>query len=197
MPLPEAGFSTDLVTSVPSDKTAFVTFDTNRYSVPTTAANRTLTLFANDVELRLCEGAEVVATHTRSWTKNDVIEAPEHRAALLAKNKAARLRKGRNRLRRDVPRAEELLTHWLDDGRNVGSLASQTLKLLDLYGAPVLIQAVAELLDTGSHDYGRLAMLCEQRRTRPRRVLPLEFAPHVVERDVIPHDLGAYDDDHE
>ena len=135
--------------------------------------------------------------HVRSWTKNDVVEAPEHRAALLAKNKAARLRNGRDRLRRDVPRAEELLVRWLDDGRNVGSLAAQTLKLLDLYGAAVLTQSVAELLDKGSHDYGTLAMLCEQRRTRPRRILPLEFAPHVVERDVVPHDLGGYDDDHQ
>ena len=197
LPLPEADLSTDLVTSVPSDKTAFVTFDTNRYSVPPSAANRTLTLVANDVELRLCDGPEVVATHVRSWTKNDVVEAPEHRAALLAKNKAARLRNGRDRLRRDVPRAEELLVRWLDDGRNVGSLAAQTLKLLDLYGAAVLTQSVAELLDKGTHDYGTLAMLCEQRRTRPRRILPLEFAPHVVERDVVPHDLGGYDDDHE
>jgi len=31
--------------------------------------------------------------------------------------------------------------------------------------------------------------------TRPHRVLPLELAPHVVDRDVIPHDLGGYDDD--
>ena len=44
-------------------------------------------------------------------------------------------------------------------------------------------------------DYGALAMLCEQRRTRRRPVLPLVLAPHVVDRDVIPHDLGGYDDD--
>jgi hypothetical protein len=55
LPLREAALCTDLVTSVPADKTAFVTFDTNRYSVPPEAANRILTLVANDLEVRLCE----------------------------------------------------------------------------------------------------------------------------------------------
>ncbi len=74
---------------------------------------------------------------------------------------------------------------------------ARTTKLLDLYGQQVVSQAVDELLERGSHDYGALAMLCEKRRKRPRRFLPLDLAPHVVERDVIPHDLGGYDDDAE
>ncbi|MBX3246139.1 MAG: hypothetical protein KF901_03045 [Myxococcales bacterium] len=78
--------------------------------------------------------------------------------------------------------------------RNVGSLVVRTNKLLDLYGAPVVAAAVTELLERGGHDLGALAILCEQRRTRPRRLLPVELAPHVVDRDVIPHDLGGYDD---
>ena len=84
---------------------------------------------------------------------------------------------------------------WLEDGRNVGSLVARTLKLLDLYGATVLKAAAEELLAKKSHDYGALAILCEKQRTRPRRVLPLDLASHVVDRDVIPHDLGGYDDD--
>ena len=58
----------------------------------------------------------------------------------------------------------------------------------------MLAAAVEALLAKGSHDYGALAILCEKQRTRPRRVLPLDLASHVVDRDVIPHDLGAYDD---
>ena len=48
-PLPE----TDLVAPITVDKTAFVRFDTNRYSVPSTHARGTLTLVASDTELRL------------------------------------------------------------------------------------------------------------------------------------------------
>ena len=30
---------------------------------------------------------------------------------------------------------------------------------------------------------------------RTALLLPLVLAPHVVDRDVVPHDLGGYDDD--
>lgn len=195
LPLPAAPIPTELVTSVPADKTAFVTFDTNRYSVPPEAAHRNLTLVASDTEVRLLDRDQVVATHTRSWAKNATLEDPSHRAAILASKPRARDGKGRDRLRAEIPHADELMRRWLEDGRNVGSMAASTLKLLDLYGANVVTQAVDALLEKGSHDVGALAILCEQRRTKPRRVLPLSLAAHVVDRDVIPHDLGGYDDD--
>lgn len=197
LPLPAAAICTDLVTSAPSDTTAFVSFDGNRYSVRHDAASRMLTLVASDTELRLLDGERVVGLHARSWAKNRSFELPEHRAALVAHKAGARDGKGRDRLRAEIPNIDELLRLWLEDGRNVGSLVARTLKLLDLYGATVLKEAVEELLSKGSHDYGALAILCEKRRTRTRRVLPLELGAHVVDRDVIPHDLGGYDDDRE
>lgn len=195
LPLPRAGIPTELVTNVPADKTALVSFDTNRYSVPPQAANRILRLVASDVEVRLLDGELVVARHARSWAKNTVVEDPAHRAAIVANRPAARDGKGRDRLRVEVPRADELMRRWLEDGRNVGSLVSRTLQLLDLYGASVLRAAVDDLLAKGSHDFGALAILCEQRRTKPRRILPVELGAHVIDRDVVPHDLGGYDDD--
>jgi hypothetical protein len=197
LPLPEATIPTDLVTSAPADRTAFVSFDTNRYSVPPEAANRILTLVANDLEVRLLDRDRVVASHARSWAKNTVIEIPAHRATILASKLGARDGKGRDRLRAEVPRAEELMRRWLEDGRNVGSLVASTQRLLDLYGARVVAAAVDDLLAKGSHDVGALAILCEQRRTKPRRILPVQLGPHVVDRDVIQHDLGGYDDDGE
>jgi hypothetical protein len=161
------------------------------------AAHRILRLVATDVEVRLLDGERLVGQHVRSWGKGGVIEAPEHRAALLASKAGARDGKQRDRLRVEIPRVEELMRLWLEDGRNVGSLVARTTKLLDLYGASVLAAAVEELLHKGSHDVGALAILCEQRRKRPRRVLPIELSAHVVDRDVIPHDLGGYDDDDE
>src|SRR5262249_47946233 len=77
LPLPSAALPTELVTSVPADKTAFVCFDTNRYSVSHDAANRILRLVATDVEVRLLNGDRVVGLHARSWGRDRVIEAPE------------------------------------------------------------------------------------------------------------------------
>jgi len=197
LPLPKARIPTELVTSATADKTAFISFDSNRYSVEHDAADRVLRLVATDTEVRLFDAGRLVGVHPRSWGKGRDFEAPEHRAALLERKAAARDGKGRDRLRAEVPRVEELMRLWLEDGRNVGSLVARTGKLLDLYGATVLGSAVDDLLSKKSHDYGALAILCERRRTRPRRALPLDLAPHVVDRDVIPHDLGGYDDDDE
>jgi len=43
---------------------------------------------------------------------------------------------------------------------------------------------------------GAMAIFCEQRRGRDHGPTPLvvSFSEHVREREVIPHDLGGYDD---
>lgn len=74
-------------------------------------------------------------------------------------------------------------------------MTARTLKVLDLYGDDALGQAVAQALEKGLHDPGALATLCEQARIAQNRPMPvsLEFADHVRDRDVLPHDLGGYD----
>jgi len=179
------------------DKTAFIRFDGNFYSVPAEYARKTLTLVADDRQLRLLHGAdEEVARHARVWGRRERVEDPAHRAALLAHKQAARKAKGLDRLRSTVPAIEPLFVRWADAGRNLGTMTAQTLKVLDLYGAEALGQAVALALEKGIHDPGALATLCEQARIAHARPMPvpLEFAHHVRDRDVLPHDLGGYDE---
>lgn len=196
LPLPPNEPPTDLITTVSIDKTNFFIFDGNRYSIPSDRDDRELRLVASDTRVRVHDDrGNAVADHPRCWGKGQRVRAHEHEAGLRAKKPGAKDGLGRERLRAVVPRTLELMQRWLEDGRNVGSLVQRTTKLLDLYGAHVLAEAVDELLGRGSHDYGALAMLCEKRRKRPRPILPLDLAAHVVERDVIPHDLGGYDDD--
>lgn len=192
--LPETLPSPDMVLSVPIDKTAFAHFDTNRYSTPPEHARQTLTLVASDAEVRLLDRDDVVARHDRCWGKKQVIEDPEHRRAIIEKKQGAKALKGRDRLRAEVPRIDELLARWLEDGRNIGSITVRTIQLLNLYGPSVLAQSVEDLLQRGQHDLGALAILCERHRTRPTPVLPIDIGDHVPDRDVIPHDLGGYDD---
>jgi hypothetical protein len=181
---------------VPVDRTAFVRLDTNRYSVPHTFAGRTLTLVGSDTELRLLDGDKAVAHHPRCWGRNQWLELPAHRAALVEERRAARELKGRDRLRAEVPEIEPLFERWVDAGRNLGSMIARVMMLLDAYGAPVMRLALAEMIARGTHDPGALAILCEQQRRRrgdgPVRVIV--FGDHVRERDVVPHDLGGYDE---
>ena len=170
--------------------------DTNRYSVPALYARRTLTLVADDRLVRLVDGAEEVARHERSWGRHQTLEAREHRVALLAEKRKARDLKGRDRLRVEVPEIVALLERWVEAGRNIGSMIGFTIKLLDAYGAAVLRGVVADMLVRGVHDRGAMAILCEQTRKRQAGPAPtmIELGAHVVERDVVPHDLGGYDE---
>jgi transposase len=192
-PLPD----TETVAPITVDKSAFVKLDTNRYSVPAPYKDHTLTLVADDVTVRLLDGQVEVARHARCWGRHRTIELREHRAALLDEKRKARDLKGRDRLRVEVPEIEALLERWVDAGRNIGSMVAFTVKLLDAYGPKVLRTVVTDMVRRGVHDRGAMAILCEQKRRRGRAgpaPLALHLGEHVVERDVVPHDLGGYDE---
>ena len=196
LPLPETPAPSDRVEPVSVDATAFIRLDTNSYSVPPQYAHGTLTLVASDTTVRLLDADQEVARHARCWGRRQVVEAPEHREALLAQKRNAREAKGQDRLRAAVPGVEALFLRWLDTGRNMGSLTARTLRLLDTYGPELLAQAVAEVLQRGTHDPGALAAVCEQRRLALRLPPPLEVSlgSHVPDRDVRPHSLESYDE---
>ncbi len=158
--LPDQLPSTDLVTPIAVDKTAFVRLDTNRYSVPSEYARRTVTLVASDLEVRLLDGDREIARHPRGWGRNQYVELPAHREALLAHKKQARDLKGRDRLDAEVPDIRVLVDRWVDHGRNLGGMVGRTVQLLDDYGAPTMRLAVAEMITRGTHDIGALAILC-------------------------------------
>lgn len=196
LPLPKAPVATDQLLPVRVDKTASCRFDTNLYSVPPEHVGRTLVVAADDRQVRLLEGSSLVARHPRCWGRRQLIEAPEHRQAILELKRGAREAKGRDRLHAAVPSIDALYERWVESGRNLGSMTAQTLKLLDLYGPESLAAAVEKLLERGLHDPGALASLCEQRRRALNAPVPLDIPlpAHVQDRDVIPHDLETYDE---
>jgi transposase len=195
--LPEYLPETDLVVPATVDTTAFVRFGTNLYSVPWRYARTrdVLTLVARDVEVRLLDGSDVVARHARCWAKHQRIEDPEHRRELVEQKRRASGAKVRDRLIAEVAGMSALYARWIDVGRNIGFMTARVGKLLDLYGAEILTQSVAEVLARGLHDPGALALRCEEARRSVGRPMPvaLELGAHVPDADVIPHDLERYD----
>lgn len=196
LPLPATAPATDRVLSVAADKTASVRFDTNLYSVPPTAAAKTLTLVASDTQVRILDGALEVARHPRCWGRRQMIELPQHRAEILKLKRAAQELKGRDRLRALIPTIDTLYTRWIDAGRSLRHTTAFANRLLDLYGETIFIHAVTEILKRGLHDPGALAQLCEQQRRARSRPVPIDIAvpSHALDRDVIPHNLEDYDD---
>ena len=194
--LPDALPSCEQTVPVSIDGTAFARFDGNLYSAPSMWAGRSLTLAADDARVRLLDRTTEVASHARSWGRKQVREDFSHRAQIREHKRAARDLKGRDRLRVEVPEIDALLARWLDAGRNMGNAVARTIVVLNLYGAEVLRAAIAEALTRGTADPGALGLLCEQHRRRARQPVPtpVSFGAHVRDNDVIPHDLGGYDE---
>ncbi len=59
-------------------KTPYARFDLNDYSVPHTHVRRTLTVLADAHEVRIVDGAHVLACHRRSYDKGAQIEQDDH-----------------------------------------------------------------------------------------------------------------------
>ena len=194
--LPGAMPATDLVAPASVDSQAFVRFDANRYSVPTKFAHRTVTLAADGERVRLLDGDVELARHVRSFGRRRVIELPAHRAELIKERRAARDLKGRDRLQHVAPDFHVLVERWAERGHNLAIQVSRAIKLLDLYGDELFALAITEVAARGLRDLGALAVACDRLRRERNRPLPvdIELPEHVVDRDVVPHDLDNYDD---
>ena len=72
-----------------ADKYQTVRFETNRYSVPRSAAFRTVTLKVYVEHLEIVLGSQVIATHPRCYGKNEQILDPQHYLDTLRRRPAA------------------------------------------------------------------------------------------------------------
>lgn len=191
-PLP----STEYTRPAPVDKTAFVQFDTNLYSVPPEFAGQTITLAFDDLVVRFLDGERQVARHARSYGRKQMIEDPAHRAALIERRRLGQDLRGRDRLRALCPSIDRLIARCVADGRLIGSSVYRLGRLLDLYGDAVFTAAVAEILASDTHDLGAVQVACEKHRRHRARPVPINVAlpSHIPDREVIPHDLDNYDE---
>jgi transposase len=195
--LPDNPFPTDEREPVSVGKTPSVRFDRNDYSVPHIHVQRTLTVVASPTEVRVLDGAEVIASHARSYDKGQQVEDPVHIAELTARKRQARHHRGQDRLAQVAPASRELLTRAARRGENSGSITASLLRLLDRYGAGELETAISEALtrDVPHPNAVRLALerRREQRDQPPPLPVPLPQDKRLRDIVVRPHPLD--DDD--
>ena len=120
--LPDNPFATEERLEVRVGKTPYVRFDLNDYSVPHTHVQRFLTVMASPQEVRILDGATVIARHPRSYDRGAQIEDAAHLAELAARKRAARAHRGQDRLAQAVPNSRELLVAAAARGENLGAL---------------------------------------------------------------------------
>jgi transposase len=195
--LPGDHFPAAEIVEVTAGKTPYVRFDSNRYSVPHDRVRRQLTLRANSVGVKVFDRDELVATHRRCWAKHQVVENPEHVAALVRDKRKASRHRAQERLLRCVPQCEALLAEIGRRQRHLATAVRRLTHLLDLFGQAEMTIAVAEALAKGSPSAETVQLILDRRRRAQRKpptiAVELPDRPGISDITVTQHDLAKYD----
>jgi hypothetical protein len=183
--------------SVSVGKTPYVRFDLNDYSVPHTQVRRVLTVLADPNEVRIADGAQVLARHRRSYDKGAQVEDPAHIQALIDDKRAARQHSANDRLAQAAPASQTLLMRAAERGANLGSVTAALARLLERYGAAAVQDAILDALVRNVPHPNAVRLALERQREQRGAAPPvaLVLPTHVRDRDapVRPHALDTYD----
>ena len=196
--LPENPYPCELLLAVKVGKTPYVRFDLNDYTIPYTHVRRTLTVCADPRRVRILDGADLLATHERSYDRGAQIEIAAHIDALVARKREARHHRGLDHLARAAPASRTLMLHAAERGGNLGNITTHLLRLLDRYGPAELQAAIEETLASDAAPHPNPVRLALERRREARQAPPpvtLILPEHVRNKDtlVTPHRLDIYD----
>ena len=106
-------------------------FDLNQYSIPPEAVGRQLTLAASDTFIRILDGANQIACHTRSYDRGQLLLDPAHQDAVLKSKRKACHSTPAGRLEHLVPESKTFLDQAFAHGESAAHEALRLAKLLE------------------------------------------------------------------
>jgi transposase len=195
--LPDNPFPCEDREEIRVQRTPYVRFDLNDYSVPHTYVRRMVVVHASVECVRVVDGTTVIATHGRSWDKGAQIESEQHVADLVAHKRAARRHRGLDRLHHACSNADAFFAAAAARSANLGSITTGLNRLLDLYDASTVNRALGAALLGAAPHLAAVQQLLEQHRYAHELPPPLAVAlpadPRVRDVVVQPHALATYD----
>lgn len=186
-------FATDRIEAVHSNKTIYVRFDLNDYSIPPEAVGRPLTLVASPTAVRILDGSVEIAHHRRTYDRHQFLLDPAHQEALRKAKRKAIHSMPPGRLEQAVPESRAFLDQAFVHGESTGAQTSQLMKLLEQYGTAALRRAIVEALERNTPRASSAAFLLRRRPRSTPAALDLSHHPEAQSLDVRPHDLETYD----
>lgn len=193
--LPDNPFNTRERQTVRAQKTPYIRFDLNDYSIPHQQVQKTLHVDADLQQVRILANDTLIAQHTRSFAKGEQIEQEEHINALWLKKTHARYHRGQDRLSQASSHVDALLQQSSERGHVLKTTVRLLNQLLDDYGRHELHEALAEALKQCSPYPQAVQQILERRRDEKRQPPPLAVVvPDKVKHySVKPASLAVYD----
>lgn len=151
IPLPAIPYKPCRVLPASIGKTAFIEFETNRYSVPGEYAGTGALLRVYVDRIEVCIHDRPVASHRRSFGRNEKIEHPSHRERLLHKMPNFKY----ERIYQLMKHMAGEIAHFLAQGESEGddplAIAYGLFRLLKASSKEMLLSAIREA--NGLHAY--------------------------------------------
>lgn len=196
-PLPSIPFDTDEIVPRVVNTHAQVEFDGNRYSVPPSLARKTVTLRADESEVRVLHEGQVVARHARSYERRQAIVSPEHRLAALEQRKRSERTGLEQQFDHLGPEARQFHLQLKSRPVKTGMHLRRLLALVRIYGRQEVVAAIARASELQTYDaaYVENLLLAERRRRElPTPTLPCPRRRELIEEiELDPADPAVYD----
>jgi len=193
MALPAIPYRPYRVVLVSVSKTGFIEFETNRYSVPSSYAERSCEIFAYPDHLEVMIKRNRIAFHRRSFGRKEKIEDPTHRETLLRMTPQFKSR----RIFQLMDQMDPALHHFLheagQEGQNPLDIAYDFFKLLKHVSKAMLISAVREANRSGTFKIRYVRSLLQAPQPQPPKpVFPQESK--LLDIDYERRNLKDYDE---
>jgi hypothetical protein len=166
LPLPAIDYDTRILAGVKSTSQGLVKFESNRYSVPFTHANKMLTLKANTHEVWIYDQERLIAQHRRSLQKYQLIEDPRHSQGLLQARPKGAYFKHRDLLLTLGEPAQQYLAALSNTELHLAHQLKKIATLFDLFGPAEVQTAIRQALayNAFGHDYLKNIILANRRK---------------------------------
>jgi transposase len=191
--LPPSTFEVRRIEQTAANSLSLVRFDRNDYSVPTDYAHHDVVCLGGLDELRILCGTQVIATHGRSWSKEQVSFDPRHYLALLERKPGA-FDHARPLEGWDLPPCFSLLRRRLE--ADLGSAGTRefikVLRLLENTTVSELAGAVDQALSIGAIGSDAVSCILHHRKEEVPRLFSLDGHPHLQPFRVEAPDLTSY-----
>lgn len=174
--LPDNPFDTDEQKQVKAQKTPYVRFDLNDYSISHQQVQKLLTVNASLKLVRIIDGDELIAEHPRSFSKGEQIELESHINALWLAKTNAKQHRGQDRLSHASQHAQALLEQSVARGHALKATVRALNQQLDDYGRDELDCALKEALTQQSPYAEAVQQILERRRDGRQQPPPIAVA---------------------
>lgn len=172
--------------------TGFVHLETNRYSLPSKYSHQPCSLMIYPRRIEVIIDNKNVATHQRSFLKNQKIEHPLHREKLIAITPHFKYQ----RILQLMTGMDEAVALFLKraelEGADLTQAAYVLFKLLKIASKPTLLSAVRQANMLGTFNVAYIKNLLQPSEVKPQPVYPQDSK--LLHIDYERRELARYDD---